>query len=225
MNLSPRKYRKESKINLHTIEDEDIESYHELKDTNDENMSKYKYTDNKSVIFSFVLICNCIITFIIDASYSICAPFLPQLSEKHGVDQSYLGIMFSTYSISMCIMSLLTGKFQYSLGRRNVAQWGIIISAIPFLGFYLINMIESTIGFILLFVLMRILQGIGASMFVTSANAILVSLFPNHVSLVIGADEMSGGAGLSIGPVIGTVLYKLGGINAPFLIFFVLCII
>jgi len=35
-----------------------------------------------------------LIVFTINASYAICAPFLPWLAEDHNVDQKYLGIMF-----------------------------------------------------------------------------------------------------------------------------------
>ena len=159
---------------------------------------------------------------IINASYGICAPFLPHLSDEHDVDQSYLGIMFCAYSISMAIMSPISGKFQYSLGRRNVVQYGLFIVGLPFLGFYFINLMSRTsTSFILLFILMRVIQGIGTSMSQTSIYSILTYSYPEHVSLVVGCIEGSAGIGLCIGPLIGTLTYKIGGLNAPFLTFFI----
>jgi MFS family permease len=44
-------------------------------------------------------------------------------------------------------------------------------------------------------------------------------LYPDHQAAVIGILEMACGLGMTIAPVIGSLLYTLGGFNAPFLFF------
>lgn len=48
----------------------------------------------------------------------------------------------------MAITSPIIGKYQYLIGRRNVARWGMLIVGVPFLGFYLINFAHSSIVFV-----------------------------------------------------------------------------
>jgi len=43
---------------------------------------------------TFLILCLFFVILMLNASYSVCAPFLPMEAEKHGIDQSYLGIMF-----------------------------------------------------------------------------------------------------------------------------------
>ena len=128
--------------------------------------------------------------------------------------------MFCTYLISMAIMSLISEKIQYCLGRRNMVQYGLLIVGLPFLRFYLINLMsKNSTEFIILFILMRVIQGIGTNMSQTSIYAILTYSYPEHVNLVVGCIGGTAGIGLSIAPVIGTLSNKIGGLNAPFLIF------
>lgn len=169
------------------------------------------------VLFFWILILN--------ASYSICAPFLPMEADKHNISQSWLGIMFCVYSISMAAFSPVVGKYQYQLGRRNLSKWGMIVVAFPFVGFWLNDYSTSAVTFILVFILMRIVQGIGTSMVQTSAYAILTLTYPRDINFVVSCLEMAAGLGLSLGPVIGTILYKLGGIELTFISFFVIWIV
>ena len=156
----------------------------------------------------------------LNASYGICAPFLPMMAEMHSINQRYLGIMFWVYSISMAIASPIIGKFQLAIGRRNVVSLGMVIVGVPFLGFAFINYAHSSHVFIGGFILFRIIQGMGASLSQTATYAILTLTYPNNVNFVVGWIETSAGIGLSLGPVIGSLLYEIGGIDTPFLTFF-----
>jgi MFS family permease len=122
----------------------------------------------------------------------------------------------------MAAFSPVVGKYQFQLGRRNLSRWGMLIVAFPFLGFWLNDFSTSSFTFISIFILMRVIQGIGTSMVQTSAYAILTLTYPHDVNFVVSCLEMAAGLGLSLGPVIGTMLYKFGGIELTFISFFVL---
>lgn len=96
--------------------------------------------------------------------------------------------------------------------------------ALPFLGFYLINFTENTIFFGLMFVVLRIIQGIGVSMAQTSIYSILTLTYPDKINYVVGMIEMAAGSGISFGPVCGAILFDFGGISTPFLSFFAICL-
>lgn len=100
-----------------------------------------------------------------------------------------------------------------------MTQFGLAILSISFLGFYFINLVSNKSLFIAGFIFLRILQGVGTSMCQTSLFAILIISYPNHIDFVISCLETAAGLGLSVGPVIGTILYSFGGIEIPFLIF------
>jgi MFS family permease len=121
----------------------------------------------------------------------------------------------------MAIFSLIVGKYQFYFGRRNILQWGFIITALPFLGFYLNDFTSNSTVFMSFFILMRIIQGIGTAMAQTATYAILTLTYPEQVNFNVGCIETSAGVGLALGPFLGTVLYQIGGgVSAPFLTFF-----
>lgn len=130
--------------------------------------------------------------------------------------------MFATYSVSMTIFSPLIGKYQYSFGRRNMIMCGLIIASFAFLGFYLINHLQNFVFFIIVFVAMRIIQGLGTAMIRTSGYSILTLSYPKRVVFIVGIMETSTGIGLVIGPLLGTLLFDFGGPPVPFLTFFAL---
>ncbi|CAI2367211.1 unnamed protein product [Moneuplotes crassus] len=123
----------------------------------------------------------------------------------------------------MAIFSPIVGKYLYSFGRRNMCRWGMILVAVPFLGFFFNNYTTNSTLFITIFVMMRAIQGIGTSMVQTSLFSILTLTYPTQVNFVMACVETSAGIGLSLGPVMGTILYDFGGSEAPFLTFFVTC--
>jgi MFS family permease len=53
-----------------------------------------------------------------NSAYSSIAPFYPVEAVKKGVPAEILGFIFSGYSISMCLISPLLGKFMDSYGRK-----------------------------------------------------------------------------------------------------------
>jgi MFS family permease len=60
------------------------------------------------------------ITALSNSAYAIIAPFLPFEFEKKGVEASWLGYIFSIYSVAVVLCSPMVGKMIQMLGRRNL---------------------------------------------------------------------------------------------------------
>lgn len=144
------------------------------------------------------------------------------IAANHNINQMFIGIMFACYSVTMAIFSPIVGKYQNGFGRRNMCRWGMMVASLPFFGFFINNYTENSNMFIFVFMALRMLQGIGTSMVQTAILSILTLAYPTKVNFVAGCVEIAAGVGLSVGPVLGSILYEFGGISAPFSIFFVI---
>lgn len=122
----------------------------------------------------------------------------------------------------MAIFSPIIGKKQYKLGRRNILQYGLCVIGIPFFGYFMLQYCSNAILFILIFICLRLIQGVGTSMAQTPILAILTLTYPDRVNFVVGCLETAAGLGLTLGPLCGTILYNIGGLKLPFLTFFVI---
>lgn len=83
--------------------------------------------------------------------------------------------------------------------------------------------------FIIGFISLRLLQGIGTGCLQTANYAIVSLMYPDMVDFACGCLEAAAGIGMCFGPIIGVALYELGGYIAPFftfaVIFFFYCFI
>jgi len=77
----------------------------------------------------------CIFNILLKASYSVCAPFLPAEANIKGVDQSLVGAIFCSYSVSFAIVSPIVGKIMSRFGRRNSLILGSALVSISNFGF------------------------------------------------------------------------------------------
>ena len=158
---------------------------------------------------------------LLKASYSVCAPFLPAEANAKGVDQSLVGLIFCSYSISFAIVSPIVGKYMVKVGRRNFLIIGSIMIALSNLGFVILHYIDGANTFIISFTLLRLLQGAGTGWIQTANYSILSQMYPHQVEFVWGCLEAAAGIGLCFGPILAIPFYHLGGYAAPFSLFFI----
>lgn len=169
--------------------------------------------------FTRLIVVVCIFNILLKASYSVCAPFLPAEANKKGVDQSLIGALFCSYSVSFAIVSPLVGKFMSKFGRRNFLIFGASIIAISNLGFVILHFMEGANVFIFWFTFLRLLQGVGTGCLQTANYSILSLMYPTQIGFVCGCLEAAAGIGMCFGPIFAIPFYQLGGYTAPFLVF------
>jgi len=76
-----------------------------------------------------------------NSAYAIIAPFLPFEFKAKGVDQQWIGFIFSAYSVAVIICSPIIGNLMNCMGRRNMVSIGMMLMGLSFIGFGLISYI------------------------------------------------------------------------------------
>lgn len=71
--------------------------------------------------------------------------------------------------------------------------------------------------FITLAFAIRIIEALGNAAFLTASFAIIAKEFPKNVSVTFASLETFFGLGLIVGPMVGGLLYSIGGYYLPFL--------
>lgn len=137
---------------------------------------------------------------------------LPTIQADLGMDAVELSWIATAYLLAMAVGLVPAGKIADIHGRKRVFATGL---AIYTLGAVTAAFVDSAVTLIAT----RVLQGIGAAMFVTTGMAILTSIYPpNRRGRVIGIYVAAVYIGLSVGPFIGGLLTQHFGWRSIFLV-------
>lgn len=137
---------------------------------------------------------------------------LPAIENEFGLDAVTLSWVVTSYLLASAVFLLVIGRYADIKGQKSVFKIGIIIFTIA----------TTLCGFAQsgeMLIAMRVLQGIGASMTMTTGAPILVSVFPPaERGKVLGINVAAVYLGLSMGPFIGGILTQHFGWRSIFLI-------
>ena len=89
-----------------------------------------------------ILVTLCLVNLLANSAYSSIAPFYPEEAIRKGVPESWLGLVFSSYSIAMVVFAPAFARLLFTVGCKNVLVLGCIcegISMIIFGLFYYLN--------------------------------------------------------------------------------------
>lgn len=156
------------------------------------------------------------LNFFINAANSVLAPFYPSEATSKGVSTTIVGIVFSAHPICSFFFSLILGKMMKFWGRKKILGISLLMQAIGLVLFGTVIYIDNYAGFITASVIARGIQGIGLGSYGSIAYAYLPLLYPDNVEKTIALMELLTGLGLMLGPLMGGVLYELGGYQCPF---------
>jgi EmrB/QacA subfamily drug resistance transporter len=136
---------------------------------------------------------------------------LPAIEKEFDLDAVSLSWVITSYLLSSAVFLLPIGKFADIRGQRTVFKGGIVI-------FTIATMLCGVAPNGLMLILLRMVQGLGAAMTMTTGAPILVSVFPPaERGKVLGLNVASVYLGLSLGPFIGGVLTQYFGWRSIFL--------
>lgn len=137
---------------------------------------------------------------------------LPAIENEFSLDAVTLSWVVTAYLLASAVFLLVIGRYADIKGQKSVFKTGIIIFTIA----------TTLCGFAQsggMLITMRVLQGIGASMTMTTGTPILVSVFPPaERGKVLGINVAAVYLGLSMGPFIGGILTQHLGWRSIFLI-------
>ena len=112
----------------------------------------------------------------------------------------------------------IVGWTLLKFGRRNYIRLGYFITAISMGAFGSLPYVTSKEMFVAISIVGRVLQGIGSATLSVSMVAVVSILFPDNLEENIGKIEATGGIGLTLGPIVGSVLYTVGGFSTVFFV-------
>lgn len=151
-------------------------------------------------------------------STNLLVPVLPIYTQNFGVSYGIVGLVLAADSIGMLIGDLPAGMLMRRLGQKQSMMIGLFLSGVSTTAIYWAPSI--TILFIL-----RVLAGMGVSLFAVSRHYFLTEMAPPEIRGRI--ISLYGGfvrAGRMAGPVVGGALAAAFGLRLSFLAFGVACL-
>lgn len=159
-----------------------------------------------------VLYCLCLVNLIANSAYSSIAPFYPNEAVGKGVPTSMLGIVISAYSISMAIFSPLFANLLNTHGPKRVLIIGCLCEAVAMIVFGLFDFIQDPVAYATCSFCCRFLEGFGFGCLNSSSSKIVMMVFPEEkLARMNGILQSFTGLGMLMGPIMGSLLYNLGG--------------
>jgi EmrB/QacA subfamily drug resistance transporter len=135
---------------------------------------------------------------------------LPAIEKEFRLNAVTLSWIVTSYLLASAVFLLVIGRYADVKGQKPVFKTGIILFTVA----------TVLCGFAqngTMLILMRIFQGIGASMTMTTSTPILVSVFPPaERGKVLGLNVAAVYLGLSLGPFIGGILTQNFGWRSIF---------
>jgi MFS family permease len=153
-----------------------------------------------------------------NSAYSSIAPFYPAEAVKKGLPPATLGLIFSGYSISMCVFAPLFGSMLTNIGRKNVLMLGCLCESIAMFCFGLFIYIDDPVTYGVLSFLCRFIEGFGNGCLNSSSSSIISYNYEDNMSNLIGLTQTFTGLGMLSGPIVGSFLYEWGGFKLPFFV-------
>ncbi len=137
---------------------------------------------------------------------------LPAIEKAFGMDAVTLSWVITSYLLSSAVLLLPMGKMADMRGIKKIFTIGVVIFSITT---FLCGIAYSDT----MLIVFRVIQGIGGSMTMTTAPAILVLAFPQEQrGRVLGISVSAVYLGLATGPFVGGILTQQLGWRSVFII-------
>ena len=160
----------------------------------------------------------CLVNLTANSAYSSIAPFYPKQAIEKGVPNSAIGLIFSAYSIAMCLFAPFYDQMLNKLGAKSVLLIGCISQGISMLLFGPLVYVEDAGWFTVFSIVSRFILGFGNGCLNCSSSSIITTNYRNNMSSLIGLTQSFVGIGMLCGPIIGSLLYEAGGFVLPFFV-------
>ena len=135
---------------------------------------------------------------------------LPAIQAEFSADAVILSWVATSYLLSMAMFLVPFGKIADIYGRKKIFSRGVVLYTVS-------SLLAAFSASIKLLIFMRVLQGIGAAMFVTTGMAIITSIFPpSRRGRAIGIYVAAVYIGLSVGPFAGGFITRYLGWRSIF---------
>ena len=140
----------------------------------------------------------------------IVVPLLPVYAHSLGAGGFAIGFIFGAFSISRTFFLPYFGRLSDRKGRKPFITIGLILYTLIAFVFIWMDTVTSLI-------VTRFLQGIASAMIMPVVQAYVGDITPKgHEGTVMGFFNVSVFAGLSLGPLMGGILFDQMGLSVTF---------
>ena len=146
------------------------------------------------------------------AAFTVISPFYPSVALRQGVPHWLIGSIFSTFPVASLLLSFILPQIMQKVGRTVVLITGILLVSASNI---LISFLESfdPVQAIALSYTSRAISGFGSACCDISSTAILSTDYPSQVTALMAVINIFRGLGLIVGPIIGSLLFSIGGFS------------
>ncbi|XP_042859974.1 MFS-type transporter SLC18B1-like [Penaeus japonicus] len=148
---------------------------------------------------------------------SLQAPFYPMMAESKGATPTEYGFVFGIFELTVFIVCPIYGTYLNKIGPKFMFNAGIFTTATTCILFGFLDRINDTRAFVGFSFVIRIVEAMGNSGFLTASFSIIAKEFPENVGATFASLETCFGLGLIVGPTMGGALFELGGFTLPFI--------
>jgi MFS family permease len=149
-------------------------------------------------------------TFFVAAGGGMIFPLLADLQEAHDLPTWGLGMISALYFVGAVTGQLVLAPYADRGHTRGLLLAGAVLSVVTMVLFAVSTELWQFAG-------ARLLSGLAAGSFLPATRATLVRSAPERAGHLLGRYTGTETGGFVFGPVIGTALYELWGLSAPFL--------
>jgi len=150
-------------------------------------------------------------TFFVAAGGGMIFPLLADLQEVHHLPTWGLGVISAMYFVGAVSGQLVLAPYADRGHTRRLLMIGAVLSVLTMVMFALSSELWQ-------FSAARLLSGLAAGSFLPATRATLVRAAPERAGHLLGRYTGTETGGFVFGPVIGTGIYALWGLSAPFLV-------
>lgn len=166
-----------------------------------------------------VLVSLCILFLTENFAFFLPAPFLPEEGVARGLSSTEVGIIIATSPLFMFIFSPITGYLlRRGISERFILIGGTLMEITAYGAFASLTWASGYVVFFALACLFEAMIGIGCALTQTAALVLIALYFPENAGMARGILEIMTGVGCVLGPLMGGVLYHVGGFSLPFLV-------
>jgi DHA1 family multidrug resistance protein-like MFS transporter len=132
----------------------------------------------------------------------IISPILPNYASDLGATGVYIGLIYSSFSLSRAILQTPVGRLADTFSKKKIIVAGLIMYAVVSVVYTYVNSPETLI-------LVRVLHGVGSSMMMPVAMAYAMNLTPEgQEGKYMGYLNTALFTGYGAGPFIGGYIYE-----------------
>jgi DHA1 family multidrug resistance protein-like MFS transporter len=149
-------------------------------------------------------------SFFIFLGMSIISPILPIYAESFKVSYTLVSLAVSMYAFGRFLADVPVGLLADRVGRRLMMVLGTIILTVC-------SFLNATAPTFILFLVYRLLEGVGSAMWMTSRTTLLADILkPEERGRIMSYFQAFMLLGSSAGPTVGGFIAMAYGLRAPF---------